>query len=308
MSSPRSSAAQASELSVRPSIHASPASANRARDSSSSGDAAVDLSTLQVEGRRASAAPARGRRCCRSPRRARGPAGGSLSASSSRLELPVRACRARSAPAPRDPCARAAWRSRAPPRRPAPGCEVADPPGDAGRERRAPRSAPPPAARRGPLRSARSPSAGRPHAAARPRPAPSAPSLQVRLALGLAAASQYALHLDRDRREIAHPPGGPGGLVAACERRLELDGAQEQLAGRAVRLPGERAPAGVLERRRRLAGELRRRGAVELAVERRRLVEVVGADLEQLVAGALVAASRRSGRGARARSAFVRPP
>ncbi len=90
------------------------------------------------------------------------------------------------------------------------------------------------------------------------------------------------------RRELAQPPGRAGRVVAPLERRLELDGAEEQLAAGAVRLARERAAAGLLERGRSLARQLRRRGAVELGLQLGRVVEVVGPDLEQLLAGPLV--------------------
>ena len=56
----------------------------------------------------------------------------------------------------------------------------------------------------------------------------------------------------------------------------------------AVRLAGERAPAGLLQCRSGPRCELGRDGAVELLVQRRRLVEVVGADLDELLACGLV--------------------
>src|SRR5438034_168507 len=79
----------------------------------------------------------------------------------------------------------------------------------------------------------------------------------------------------------------PRGLVAALQGWFQLERAQQLLTGGAMRLACERAPSGRLERLRGLVGQLRRRTAVELGDQRRRLVEMVGADLEQLLAGAL---------------------
>ena len=45
------------------------------------------------------------------------------------------------------------------------------------------------------------------------------------------ASAHRQLHLDRDRRQIAHPPGRLCGEVPSLERRLELQGLQEQLPG-----------------------------------------------------------------------------
>ena len=112
----------------------------------------------------------------------------------------------------------------------------------------------------------------------------------------------------RDRREVAEPPGGARGVVAALERRLELDRAREELARGAVRLARERAPAGLAQRARPPRARARpARVAVELGEERGGVVEVVGADLEQLVARALAAATRRSAAWCSARADFERP-
>ena len=104
---------------------------------------------------------------------------------------------------------------------------------------------------------------------------------------GLGRLAHDLLHLDRERREIAQPPGRPGCVVAALDRRLERDGAQQQPAGCGIRLAREGAAARRFERLRGVGGELPRRGAVELLEQGGGLVEVVGADLEQLLAGAL---------------------
>ena len=95
-------------------------------------------------------------------------------------------------------------------------------------------------------------------------------------------------HLDEHRREVGEPPRCAACEVAAVERRRELDGAQEQLARAAERLARERALARVRQRHRRLLAQLGGRRAVELGEEHRRLVEVERADLEQLVARAVV--------------------
>ena len=62
-----------------------------------------------------------------------------------------------------------------------------------------------------------------------------------------AASSLTLVHLVRDGRDVGHAPGGAGGQVAALERRLELDGADEQPPGGAVRLARERPPSRLLE-------------------------------------------------------------
>ena len=97
-----------------------------------------------------------------------------------------------------------------------------------------------------------------------------------------------ALHLHRLRRQVGDPARGARGEEAALERRLELDGAHEQAPRGLVRLAGEGAAAGLLERRGGPRRQLGRRRTVELLVQRRRVVEVVGADLDELLAGPLV--------------------
>src|SRR5205085_4639377 len=71
------------------------------------------------------------------------------------------------------------------------------------------------------------------------------------------------------------------------ERRLELSRLDEELARSHEALPRERPTARGLERRRRVARERRRAGAVQLEVQPARLLEVVRADLQHLVTGAL---------------------
>ena len=95
------------------------------------------------------------------------------------------------------------------------------------------------------------------------------------------------LHLLRDGRHVPEPPGGPRRLVATLQGRFELEGAKQLLPGGPMRLTRKRSPAGRLERFRRLVGQLEGWTAVELGDQRRGLVQMVGADLEQLLAGAL---------------------
>ena len=96
------------------------------------------------------------------------------------------------------------------------------------------------------------------------------------------------LHLDRHRSQVAQPPRGASSVVATPERGLELDRAQELPARRLVLLARERALPTAGQRLGRLARQLRRRSAVELGQEHRGMVEMVRADLEQLLAGALL--------------------
>ena len=103
----------------------------------------------------------------------------------------------------------------------------------------------------------------------------------------LGRVGEDALHLDRLRRQVGDPPGGPGGEEAALERRLELDRADEQPPRRVVRLAREGAAAGLLERRGGARRQLGRRCAVELLLQRRGVVEVIRADLDQLLTGDL---------------------
>ena len=106
------------------------------------------------------------------------------------------------------------------------------------------------------------------------------------LALRLGVAGDQ-LHLGGERGKVGEPPGGERSPVAVPECRLELGRAHEQLARRAVGLARERAFAGRVQRLGGLVDELVRGGAVELAEEGHGVVEVVGPDLDQLVAGAL---------------------
>src|SRR5205085_673390 len=104
---------------------------------------------------------------------------------------------------------------------------------------------------------------------------------------------RHLRHLVRDRGEVAELPRGPRGVVAALERRLELDGAKEELARGLARLAAEGPLPGDLEHVRRRPRELERRAAVELLEQVRRLVEVVRADLEQLLVGTLAQPLRK---------------
>src|SRR5205823_6750287 len=90
-------------------------------------------------------------------------------------------------------------------------------------------------------------------------------------------------HLDEQRTEIAELPGGARRVVSPFERGLELDRAQQELARGVVGLAAQCAAAGRLECLRRRLRELERRPPVELREELRRVVEVVRADLEQLL-------------------------
>src|SRR5207253_5142752 len=96
-----------------------------------------------------------------------------------------------------------------------------------------------------------------------------------------------ARHVDCNRGPVAEPPGRTRSEIPALQARLELERAQEELASRGEGFARDwPAPRG-RERVGGLGGELLRRRAVELVEECGRLVEVVGTDLEQIVAGAL---------------------
>ena len=66
---------------------------------------------------------------------------------------------------------------------------------------------------------------------------------------GVGRVGEDALHLDRLRRQIGEPACGAGREEAALERRLELDGADEQTPCSLVRLLRQSAAARLLERR-----------------------------------------------------------
>ena len=105
---------------------------------------------------------------------------------------------------------------------------------------------------------------------------------------GCSRVGRDALHLARDGRKIGEPPGRPRRLEAALERRLQLDGAQEQLpperfASRPSALRPATSSAAAASRR-----ELGGHGAVELSEQRGRLVEVVRANLHELLGAALL--------------------
>src|SRR5205807_7147986 len=80
-------------------------------------------------------------------------------------------------------------------------------------------------------------------------------------------------------------PGRAGGEVAALERRGELDGLEEDSARRLEALARERTAPSGLEGLGRGLRQLGRARAVELEVDRARLLQMVRADLEQLLAG-----------------------
>ena len=96
------------------------------------------------------------------------------------------------------------------------------------------------------------------------------------------------LHLDDHRRHVAEPPRGAGGEVATVERRRELHRTEQQLARAPERLAREPSLAGVLEHARGLLRELLRSRPLELGEQPSRLVEVEGANLDELVPGALL--------------------
>jgi hypothetical protein len=77
------------------------------------------------------------------------------------------------------------------------------------------------------------------------------------------------------------------GEVAPTRARFQLDRAQQRPPRDDERAAPERAPPGFLQRFRGRSRELARDRAVELREQRGRLVEVVRADLGELVAGAL---------------------
>ena len=104
------------------------------------------------------------------------------------------------------------------------------------------------------------------------------------LVADLGRVGEDALHLDRLRREVGDAPRGARREEAPLQRGLDLDSADQQPPRGAIRLAGEGAPAGLLQCRGGARRELGRDGAVELLVQRRCLVEVVRADLDELFA------------------------
>ena len=246
-SSPLCRAVQAAKLSVRPSDQAAPASARCSRAASS-----------------AASASSSSRRCRWSwpaKRSARPRASALPLSSASRIACSISGCRAvelepgevdarelvgglalevlvlgrrararapRASPAPPWPGRRASRRSwRAPAARGSGRC---------GRRARAPRARCRSSARRRSTSASRSTAASARVTSARPCVQPS-PSCD--------RGGEHLLHLARDRRQVAEPVGRAGGEVAAAQRRLELDRADEVLARGAVRLAGERAQAGL---------------------------------------------------------------
>src|SRR5207245_289224 len=73
-------------------------------------------------------------------------------------------------------------------------------------------------------------------------------------------------HLVAYDGEVLHLPGGARREIPTPQGRLELDGAEQELARREVRLPRERALACSLERLRGHARQLLGRMSVELGV------------------------------------------
>ena len=102
------------------------------------------------------------------------------------------------------------------------------------------------------------------------------------------------LHLAGHGRQVVEAPRRFRSEVAALEGRLELNGSQERVACRLVRLAGQSAPARLLQGLGSFSRELGRRRAVQVGEERRRVVEVVRADLEQLVARSLAEPLRKA--------------
>jgi hypothetical protein len=97
----------------------------------------------------------------------------------------------------------------------------------------------------------------------------------------------HGLHLSGDGGEIVEPPGGLRGQIPALDSGLELDRAQERVPSGLICLAGERSATRLLQGRCGLAGQVGRWRSVEIGEKRRRVVEVVRPDLEQLVAGPL---------------------
>ena len=144
-------------------------------------------------------------------------------------------------------------------------------------------------------------------AAGRPRRARSAHVPSIALSPAERASSSTRAHLDRDRRQVAQAPRRARRVVAALERRLELDRAQEQLAARSGS-PRGRARAGppprARPRPRRRAPPAPRRRARRAAASRGR-----GGRRGSRAARRPPApgATRRTAGGSSARSTLVSP-
>ena len=93
----------------------------------------------------------------------------------------------------------------------------------------------------------------------------------------------HLLHLDLNRREVLESPRRARGDVARAERRAELERSQSELPGVRVRLARDRTLCRLHERGRSLMRELLRRRTFELGEELDGLVEVVRADLDELL-------------------------
>ena len=112
------------------------------------------------------------------------------------------------------------------------------------------------------------------------------PPLEIARALRLRL-RQHRRGLFAHGGDVGEPPGDLGGETAPLEGRLELDRPHRQRACDDERAAAQRAPRRRLERGRSLGDELRRHRAVQLGDERRRVVQVVGADVGELVRRAL---------------------
>src|SRR5262245_30221797 len=97
----------------------------------------------------------------------------------------------------------------------------------------------------------------------------------------------YLRHLELDGAPVLEPPGRARREVTSAERRAELERPHGERAGVRVGLTRDRALGGLDESTRGLLRKLLGWGALELRQELDGLVEVVGADLDQLFARAL---------------------
>jgi hypothetical protein len=93
----------------------------------------------------------------------------------------------------------------------------------------------------------------------------------------------HVLHLVRRGRKLPQPPGRACSVEPALQARLELVRTEQQPAGGAVRLAGERPAACALEHVGGLRPQVGRNLAVQLREERGRTVEVEGLGLDELV-------------------------
>ncbi len=112
-------------------------------------------------------------------------------------------------------------------------------------------------------------------------------SLQAQLARNLCLGG-HAFHLFGHGVHVEQPPRRVRREVAAAQIRIELGGSEEERARGPERLARQGATARAFERGRRRDAQVVRCTALELLAQRERAVEVVRADLHQLVAGAVV--------------------